>query len=136
MAESIHLKILTPSGPLVETAAEEVTAPAAEGEVGILPSHAAYLTVLNGGLLSYTSGGRRSNLAIRGGFAEVADNRVIILAEEVIRSEDVDASSLDDREREARAALDEALDAGRDEEVEKRQNDLIFISSLRAISGG
>ena len=81
MADRFRLRVYTPERELVDQDVREVTAPAAWGEIGVLPDHAALVTVLEPGTLSYTAGGRTSRMRIGGGFAEVRDNVMTVLAD-------------------------------------------------------
>jgi F-type H+-transporting ATPase subunit epsilon len=80
-ATSFRLRIVTPERLLMDEEVEEVLAPGAAGEFGVLPDHIAFLTVLAPGRLVYKSGGQRHVLAIFGGYAEVADNVMTVLAD-------------------------------------------------------
>ena len=55
-----------------------VVAPGSEGEMGILPRHAALLTTLRPGVLRLTKDGNEQILAVGGGFLQVANNRVLV----------------------------------------------------------
>ncbi|MBA3259447.1 MAG: F0F1 ATP synthase subunit epsilon, partial [Gemmatimonadales bacterium] len=54
-----------------------------DGEVGILPNHAPFMTLLGQGTLSVRRAGGTSRFAVRGGFLQVVDNRVRVVAEHV-----------------------------------------------------
>jgi len=81
MADSLRLRIYSPERELFDDQVREVTAPAAWGQVGILPDHAALVTTLDAGELSYKQDGRTGRFQIGAGFAEVRDNVVTVLAE-------------------------------------------------------
>ena len=81
MAESLRLRVYTPEQELFDGEVREVTAPGAYGEIGILPDHAALVTTLEPGVLSYKQDGRVGRFQIAGGFAEVRDNVVTVLAD-------------------------------------------------------
>lgn len=81
MADSLRLRVYTPEQELFEGEVREVTAPGAYGEIGILPDHAALVTTLEPGVLSYKQDGRVGRFQIAGGFAEVRDNVVTVLAD-------------------------------------------------------
>lgn len=93
----MRLELATPTRQLVSTEVEEVVAPGSEGYFGVLPGHAAFLTTLGSGEVSYRHGGEEGRLAVIGGFAEVSGDRVTILAEQAERPEEID------RERAERA---------------------------------
>ncbi len=90
-------ELATPARMLVSVEADEVVAPGAEGYFGVLPGHAAMLTTLKPGEVTYRSGQTEHHLAVLGGFAEVRAERVIILAENAERPGEID------RERAERA---------------------------------
>jgi F-type H+-transporting ATPase subunit epsilon len=81
MADSLRLLIYTPESELFDGTVREVTAPGAYGQIGILPDHAALVTTLEPGELSYKQDGRAGRFQIGGGFAEVRDNVVTVLAD-------------------------------------------------------
>jgi len=81
VADSLRLRVYTPEQELFEGEVREVTAPGAYGEIGILPDHAALVTTLEPGVLSYKQDGRVGRFQITGGFAEVRDNVVTVLAD-------------------------------------------------------
>ena len=63
--------------------ADGVVAPAFDGEVGILPNHAPFMTLLGEGTLTVRRAETVSRFGIRGGFLQVVDNRVRVVAEHV-----------------------------------------------------
>jgi F-type H+-transporting ATPase subunit epsilon len=77
----LHLRVYTPERTLAEGDVREVTAPAVDGEIGVLPDHAALVTALAPGVLSYRGDGGVVRMQIDGGFAEVLDNVVTVLAD-------------------------------------------------------
>ena len=81
MADRFRLRVYSPERQLVDADVSEVTAPGAYGEIGVLPDHAALVTTLEPGTLSYKEGGQTGRLAIGGGFAEVRDNVMTVLAD-------------------------------------------------------
>ena len=81
MADRFRLRVYSPERELVNADVTEVTAPGAYGEIGVLPDHAALVTALEAGTLSYKEGAKTSRLQITGGFAEVRDNVMTVLAD-------------------------------------------------------
>jgi F-type H+-transporting ATPase subunit epsilon len=63
--------------------ADGVVAPAFDGEVGILPNHAPFMTLLGQGTLTVRRADAVRRFTIRGGFLQVVDNRVRVVAEHV-----------------------------------------------------
>jgi F-type H+-transporting ATPase subunit epsilon len=66
---------------MLDEEVDEVTAPGVLGQFGVLPNHIAFLTLLQPGELSFKQGGRVTRLAIAGGYAEVLDNVMTVLAD-------------------------------------------------------
>ena len=81
MADRFHLFVYTPEQALVDRDVQEVTAEGALGQIGVLPDHAALVTALEPGVLSYREGAAVSRLQLGGGFAEVRDNVMTVLAD-------------------------------------------------------
>ena len=81
MAEMLSLEIVTPERLLVREEVTAVQVPAANGYLGILPGHAALPSELAEGTLSVTLGGQTQSFQITGGFVEVRNNHVRVLAD-------------------------------------------------------
>ena len=90
MADVLQLEVATPERELVREEVSEVQVPGKHGYMGILPGHAALLGLLGIGTLSYLSGGKRRYFAVHGGFVEVLDNHVRVLADVAERQEEID----------------------------------------------
>src|SRR5213594_923743 len=80
MADKITLRVVTPSQMLLDEEVDEVTAPGELGEFGVLPNHIAFLSTLVPGEMSYKQGTSKTTLAVSGGYAEVLDNVMTVLA--------------------------------------------------------
>lgn len=81
MSQKLILSIVTPEQQLVADEVDQVNAPGTEGDLGILYDHAPLLTNLRSGQLSYEKDGETVALVVSGGYLEVTDNRVTVLAE-------------------------------------------------------
>jgi F-type H+-transporting ATPase subunit epsilon len=86
----MRFELATPTRLLVSTEADEVVAPGTEGYFGVLPGHAAFLTTLGSGEVCYRTGTQERCLAVSGGFAEVNNDRVIVLAETAELPDEID----------------------------------------------
>lgn len=98
---ALRLRIVTPERALLDEEVEQVIAPGAAGEIGVLPDHITFLTTLSPGRLAYTRDGKREVVAIFGGYAEVADNVMTVLADGAEPVSEIDADA-------AKRAADEA----------------------------
>ncbi len=81
MAATFEIEVVTPERQVVKQNAESAQIPGKDGYLGILPDHAALLSELGEGELSYTLGGKTEKLQVSGGFVEVRDNHVRVLAD-------------------------------------------------------
>ena len=117
------LKVLTPEGSVLEGDVSEVTLPGSEGELGVLPAHAALLTKIIPGALAYRAPDGQGTIALGRGVAEVRDDQVIVLVERAVPAEEIDAAAVDALikklivEREVGAINAERLEAIEDELV-------------------
>jgi len=119
----LMLKVLTPEGSVLEGDVSEVTLPGSEGELGVLPAHAALLTKIIPGALAYRAPDGQGIIAVGRGVAEVRDDRVIVLVESAVPAEEIDAAAVEANrkklivEREVGAINQERLEAIDDELV-------------------
>ena len=90
MADVLQLEIATPERQLVSEQVTEVQIPGKGGYMGILPGHAALLSELGTGSLSYVAGGKRRFLSLHGGFLEVHEDHVRVLANLAEPAEEID----------------------------------------------
>ena len=86
----LSLEIVTPERRVLSAAVDEVRAPGALGGFGIRFNHEPFMTILEPGRLTYVEGGREHHYAVGGGFLQVADNRVIVLADTAEAAGDID----------------------------------------------
>jgi F-type H+-transporting ATPase subunit epsilon len=107
----LQLTVVTPESKVVETEAEEVQLPGSEGYLGILPGHTPLITLLKTGVLSYRGAGRSGALAVSAGFAEIADDRVSVLADSAEDAAEIDAAAA---ERDRAKAEEDMKTAGVD----------------------
>lgn len=88
---------------------DEVVAPGSEGELTVLPMHAPLLTMIKPGLMRLIKGGEEVDMAITGGFLEVRDDRVTILADAAERAEEIDVVRAEEARRRAERRLEERV---------------------------
>jgi F-type H+-transporting ATPase subunit epsilon len=85
---------------------DEVIAPGIEGELAVLPQHAAFMTMLSPGELILKRGNDETPFAVTGGFFEVLDNKVIVLADAAERADEIDVTRAEQARERARLALE------------------------------
>lgn len=88
----MKLRIVTPVRPVVDAEVTELVAPGSEGEFGVLPEHVTFLGSLKPGVVTYTEGGAKKRIVISGGYAEVRQDLVTLLADDAELPEEVDAA--------------------------------------------
>ncbi len=82
MAGALQVSVISPEQVLYEGAASSVTAPAFDGELGILPMHAPLMTLLGTGTLRVESTEGLKRFRVSGGFLQVVDDTVRVVTEE------------------------------------------------------
>ena len=96
-----------------EKGVDIVIAPGSEGQLAILPKHAALMTTLDAGYVEFRRGAEQSEFAISGGFMEVRNDKVTILADSAEAAEEIDLA----RAEAARARAEERLRRGREQDA-------------------
>jgi len=132
VANAVPFSLITPRAVVFDGEAELVIAVGTEGEIGILPSHAPFLTALRPGVLRANvrdgGGTRRLELATGEGFLQALPDKITILTDAAIAGPDVDATA-------ARAELDAATDeqktAGGDLDAWRRAQAKIDFATAR-----
>jgi F-type H+-transporting ATPase subunit epsilon len=104
MAEKLKLEMVTPYKRVLSEEVDEVTAPGAIGEFGVLPDHTSLLTTLKVGELTYKKDGETFHVAVNWGYVEVEDNVMTVLVETAEPADQIDVER-------AKAALSRAEEA-------------------------
>ena len=105
MAERLTLELATPSRLVVSAEVDEVVAPGSLGYFGVLPGHAPLLATLGIGEVTYRIGREEYHVAVSGGFAEVRNDKVIILADAAETPADIDRARAERARDRAEARL-------------------------------
>jgi F-type H+-transporting ATPase subunit epsilon len=116
MAQQLELEVITPERLVLNETVSMVTVPGLGGELGILPGHTPLISALQTGVLTYLQDGRNVQLHVSGGFVEVRDDHVSVLAEVAERPEEIDVA----RARLAREHVEKQLSSwsGTEEDFE------------------
>lgn len=120
MSETIRLEIVTPYGMVFSEDVDEVTAAGSEGEFGVLPGHAPFVTTLKIGILTCRTGGQNRYFFVNWGYAEVGPDKVLILADSAEKAEDIDV----ERAKAARARAEELLRKGEEVDFTRAESSL------------
>ena len=101
----LKVDIVTPERRLISTPADEVVAPAAEGLYGVRPGHSPFLSSLSPGPLTVREGGSTQAWFVSGGFVEVQNDTVLVLADQAEPAASIDVESANAALREAEQRL-------------------------------
>ena len=126
MAEKLELEVVTPDRLVVSESVDIVMAMGALGEFGILPSHIPFLTPLQAGELRYRKGSQLEYMAVTGGFAEVSNNKVTVLAEAAEKAREIDI----DRAKRAKERAEKRLAQAKAEDVDYTRAEMALKRAL------
>jgi len=128
MSEVLHITVLTPERAVLDEDVYSVTAPGAAGYLGILKNHAALITSLVPGKLTVKDMRQQPTVyAISGGFLEVANNKVTVLADTLLAVDEIDLADA----QESRKLAERRRDAARTPvDKEQAEADLARIENL------
>ncbi|GMV98845.1 MAG: hypothetical protein AMXMBFR83_31930 [Phycisphaerae bacterium] len=113
---TLHCSVITPEAAVYEGPVESVVLPAHDGEIGILVDRAPLMCKLGAGRLRVrTAGPAEEAWFIDGGFAQVVDNRVVVLTQKAIRPDRIDRAAA-----QAQLAAARALPARDDAEYKRK----------------
>jgi F-type H+-transporting ATPase subunit epsilon len=104
----LTLEIVTPEGIAFSETVDAVALPTVMGQIGVLPQHMPILTQLTAGELHVTQGTNKRYLAVDKGFARVLGNRLSVLTEAAISMADIDLSKVEDAQKKAEQAIQDA----------------------------
>jgi len=79
----MRVTVISPESSIFDGDADAVTAPAYDGQVGILPQHAPFMTLLGRGTLTVRAGDTAHRFTVNGGFLQAVNNTVRVVAEQV-----------------------------------------------------
>lgn len=119
---NLFLEIITPEKVIYKDEVNEVVVPTVDGEIAILPNHINLLSQVNPGELIIKKGSSNQSLAITGGFLEVNNNKVSILANYAVKAQDIEIARAQEAKRRAEKIMTEKAT---DNELKIAQGELI-----------
>ncbi|GCF09357.1 F0F1 ATP synthase subunit epsilon [Dictyobacter arantiisoli] len=123
---TLHVEVVTAEHELYNGEAEIVDAPGSEGQLGILPEHAPLLALLGAGPLEIKLHGEDEIIFVSGGFLEVSNNRVTVLADTAEKAEEIDQARAETARRRAEQSLQDARTRSERAEIEAALQRAIF----------
>ena len=122
MADKVEFELVSPERLLVSQGVDMVVVPGEEGDFGVLPGHALFLSGVRPGVIEIYDGDKISDrIFVAGGFAEVTPKRCTVLAEEAVNLAEVERATVEARIRDNEQAISIASP---DEDVTAHTNDL------------
>ncbi|RRD71798.1 MULTISPECIES: F0F1 ATP synthase subunit epsilon [unclassified Desulfovibrio] len=131
---TLQLEVVTPDKTVVSSAVEMAVCPGVEGEFGVLPKHVSLLSALKIGGLRYRIDGRDEYVFISGGFADVNNDVLTVLAESAELAQDIDtarAQAARERAEKRLAQQDDRVDVARAEAALSRAVTRLSLAQLR-----
>ncbi len=108
---TLKLEIVTAESPVFTGEVDAIIAPGKVGQFTILPHHAAFMTMLEPGELCLRVGGEETFMAISGGYLEVLDEKVVILADAAEHADDIDSARAEAAMKRAQERMKQPLSA-------------------------
>lgn len=128
-----RLEIVTPQRKVFSEDVDFLVAPGTDGELGILPSHTPLITSLNVGIMRIEQDGKKFRVVVSGGFMEVRNSKVTVLATAAERTEEIDVSRAEAAKKRAEDRL-----ASKTPDIDTLRAELALrraIMRIRAASG-
>ncbi|OUR80003.1 ATP synthase F1 subunit epsilon [Alphaproteobacteria bacterium 46_93_T64] len=117
MADMVTMDLVSPEKLLLSDAYEMVVIPGAEGDFAIMAGHTPITSTLRPGVITIYEGDvEKDRIFVNGGFAQVSDDKITVLAEEAIHVADLDRSDLEQRVKNAAEDIEDA----KDDEVKRK----------------
>jgi F-type H+-transporting ATPase subunit epsilon len=108
MADTLNFELVSPERKLASAEAEAVTIPGMLGDLTAMHNHAPFLTNLRPGYVVVRNGTSEDGYFVTGGFAEISNNAVSVLAEEAVEKASVNRAFIEGKIAQAEQALADA----------------------------
>ena len=105
----LALDIITPTKVVLSEEVDEVTIPTVDGEISILPNHVNLLTKIAAGEMVIRKGAKNDLFAITGGFLEILNSHVNVLADYAIHADDIEVAKVQEAKERAQKAMKEKI---------------------------
>ena len=113
MTDKLAFALVSPERELYQGQVDQVVVPGAEGEFGVLPHHAPFMSTIKPGALRILNDGTERRVFVNGGFADVTPEGLTVLAEDAVDLDGVDVAGVEQDLKNAREDLDGARDDAR-----------------------
>ena len=103
----LHLEVITPEKVILDEEVDEIVITTVTGEIAILPNHENLLTKIIPGEMTIKNNGKEDHFAVTGGFLEVTENKISILADYAVRAEDIEVGKAQEAQERAKKRMEE-----------------------------
>lgn len=124
---SLSFDLVSPERLVFSGAVTEVIVPGSEGEFGVMGGHAPFIGTLKPGILTIKAEGGPKRYFVRGGFAEVNQKGLTVLAEEAKPVEEIDPANL---QQQIQDAKEDVADAQSDETRQRAERHLADLQQV------
>lgn len=129
----VSFELASPEALLVSEAVDMVVVPGAEGDFGVLPGHAPFISTVRAGVIDVYEGDKiNQRIFVADGFAEVNEQGCIVLSSEAYPVDDLDRGEVQER---LKAAQDEVADADSDAERDKAEAEIAICEAMLVAIG-
>lgn len=105
--QTMHIQVVTPEKVLLDDEADEVIIPTTSGEITLLPHHIPLVSQIAPGIMIIKKHGREEDMVIQGGFIQVTDSIVRILADYAVAGKDISVTQAEEAKKRAEKAMRE-----------------------------
>lgn len=120
----MHLVIITPEKEIYNAEIDELVVPTITGEIAILPHHVDLLSQITSGEIAITTKNKTQHLAVTGGFLQITNNTITILADYAVKSEEINTKKALDAQKRAEEILKRKDTVLSDTEIATVQSEL------------
>ena len=122
--KTLKLEVITPERVALQDESTSVIVPGVDGELGIWPNHAPLLAGLKPGVISYKTASGTEKLVVSGGFVEVANNTISVIAPAAEKSTEIDFTRAEESKKRALELISkkEGIDMARAQAALARAN--------------
>ncbi len=126
--DKVSFELASPEALLVSAAVDMVVVPGAEGDFGVLPGHAPFISTVRAGVIDVYDGDKiDQRIFVADGFAEVNERGCIVLSSEAYPVDELDRGEVEER---LKAAQDELADADSDDERDKAEAEIAVCEAM------
>lgn len=131
MAETLNFELVSPERRLAASEADAVTIPGMEGDLTAMVGHAPFVTSLRPGYVTVRGAGSEESYFLTGGFVEIAQNTVSVLADEAVERDKVSRDMIEERLKAAEEALEAASDERKQAALQKVNDYKAFLGQIQ-----